>query len=85
MLGAIHDYHTNNMMQTSIAAIVVAMVGATTAAQPAAYLCTGENFTGDCQVLPAGFNNTCQILPAPFYKNVGAFSPNSDGVVCEIT
>ncbi|KAH7139235.1 hypothetical protein B0J11DRAFT_38597 [Dendryphion nanum] len=46
-------------------------------------ICTGENYTGDCQTLSVPYN-TCQTLSAPFYKNVGSIKPDA-GAFCRIT
>lgn len=46
-------------------------------------ICTGENYTGDCETLSVPFN-ACQILSAPFTNNVGSFKP-APGAFCRIT
>jgi hypothetical protein len=46
-------------------------------------LCTGENYTGDCDVLVIG-QGVCVTLPAPFYKNTGSLIPYGD-FYCRLT
>ncbi|KAF2111750.1 hypothetical protein BDV96DRAFT_602799 [Lophiotrema nucula] len=46
-------------------------------------ICTGENYTGECERLQVPFN-TCQQLAAPYRNNVGSFRPDV-GAYCRIT
>ncbi|KAK4184601.1 hypothetical protein QBC35DRAFT_517456 [Podospora australis] len=47
------------------------------------YVCTGPNFTGNCEVLSLGTSGNCVPIPAPYAFNVGSFGPDR-GAICRL-